>query len=202
MDYNEDLEFMQRTVRVLLGTAEAATPALADIKTFVNGDSSATPAVDPYETPPTGFVDLGNTSMNNVVAFEQDDATTETRGSAQNKKQREIETAPAVERFTVNSLQPKDGDVLKMYYGGGTVATGSFSAPRSSDTAETVKSALLVFIDGSEVYPAYCPKVSIARNGVVSFPVDDYAEVPLKGTILDPSSGSPTIWLSDDITTT
>lgn len=195
MAYNESAMFMQRTVRVLLGDVEATIPLLADIKTFVTGDGSTT---DPYETPPTGFVDLGNTSIDTGVSFEQDDATTETRGSAQNKKIREIETAPAVERFTVVSLQPKDGDVMKLYYGGGTAAAGSFSAPRSSETAIAEKSALLVFIDGTEVLPAYCPKVSVKRNGVATFPTDDYAQIPLVGTILDPSTGSPTVWLSDD----
>lgn len=190
MAYDESLLYMTKTARVLLGAVEAATPALADVETFVTGD---------YATPPTGFIDLGNTDIESGIAFEQDDATTETRGSFQNEKIREIQTQAAVERFVVNSLQPKDGEVMKLYYGGGTSAIGSFAAPRTGGTP-TEKSALLVFVDGADVFPAYCAKVSIARNGVMTFPKDDWVQVPLKATILTPSTGSPTTWLSDDFT--
>jgi len=191
MAYDEDLMYIMHTARVLLGTKEATAPTISDITTFVTGG---------YETPPTGFDDLGNTDIDTSITFSQDDATSETRGSLQNEKIREIITQAAVEYFDVNSLQPKDSDVMSLYYGGGTVTSGQFAAPRSTAITATEKSALLVFVDGTDVFPAYMPKVSIKRNGVMTFPKDNWVQVPLRATVLDPSTGSPTVWLSSDFT--
>lgn len=190
----DDLTFAAGTGRILFSkTLVTTAPTPAEVQAYI--DDPTTPMAD--------FAwDLGHTSLDEGFQFEGDDGTTKVLGTFQKKVLREVQDEPPVDRFTVISNQPKDSEILKLYYGGGTTTAGGFQAPSTALSAPTVGSALLILVDGVDAYAAFCRKVSIKRNGQITFPPGELAQVPLQGTILDPDAGPPIEWIDEKFVVT
>lgn len=148
-------------------------------------------------TPIAGLIDLGDTKIDETIQFEEDEAQYDTRGTLQHRTLKETLTTAAVSRWAVNSVQPRSGRVMELYYGGGTEGAGYFDAPSAANSSPIEVPVLIIFKDGSDLFPAFIPRSSVRRNGPITFPMDDFAEVPLAGTILDPQSGAPIRWYSE-----
>ena len=68
------------------------------------------------------------------------------------------------------------------------------------DTGEKIDCELVILKDGTDLFAGWAPRCSIKAAGPVTFPVDEFAEAPLQGTVLDPATGSPFTWYSDTFT--
>lgn len=183
-DINE--MFVTGDARIYIGDGSTTItkPTLTQIQDHVSGT-----------TPIAGLVDLGDTKIDESITFEEDSAEYTTKGTLQHRVLKEIMTKAAVSRFKITSVQPRNGLIMQLYYGGGSVAApGVFDTPLASASKPFEVPALLVLKDGNELFPGWAPRASIKRSGPITAPVDEYVEVPLEGTILDPQSGSPFSW--------
>lgn len=143
------------------------------------------------------FESLGHFSFDEAIGFEEEDAQTEIKRTAQKRTFRETETTPATTAITITSLQPKDSQIMRMYHGGGTAAAGSFTKPTAAQRVKFELPTLLIWRDTVTDYLClYEPKVSWRRNGSIAGPLDDFFQVPLKGTLLD--GATPGVWFSPD----
>lgn len=168
------------TAHILLGTSDsAAKPTLAQLATFI-ADTSA---------PPTGFVDLGHTTQDNVLAWGSDGGDTAVKGSLQNRALKQIVTSEAIDYFTVAAMQLKDNAVLSLYFGGGDVSVAdTFSTPDSPTV--TNKPVLVVISTDDGPFGVYAKKAGITRDDSLQMPADDFASAPLRFTPLK-VTGSP-----------
>jgi hypothetical protein len=172
---------------VWTGTVDTATkPTVEQLATF----SSA-------GTVPSGWTDLGHTSLDNILTFGQDAGSTSVKGSWQNSALREIVTQQPVDYFTVQSLQLLDADVLNLYYGGGTPGTDEFATPDTTTPVE--KAVTLVMLDGATELAFYCPKASIRADSEMAFASDDFTKIPLRFTPLKHSTNAKSYWIADGL---
>jgi hypothetical protein len=141
-------------------------------------------------TVPTGVTwsELGHTDLDSVLAFAQDGGDTTTKGSWQNPSLQTVITTAVIDSFTVNAEQVLDKDILSLYYGGGTTASGRYAAPDAP--AATERSTMLVFLAGTTPLGFSVQRASILRADVISVAPDDFMKLPLKFTILK-ASGKP-----------
>ncbi|WP_134324714.1 hypothetical protein [Cumulibacter soli] len=179
--------------RILMGdgVTTVTMPTLTAIEAYI---------ADPVAGAIAGLVSLGDTKIDETIQFEEDAATYENRGTLQHRVLKETLTQAAVSRFTLNSMQPRKGRIMELYYGGGTEGDGYFDAPAAADSKPIEVPCLIIFKDGLDVFPAFMPRVSVRRNGPITFPMDQFAEVPLAGTILEPETGTSTRWYSETFT--
>ena len=99
--------------------------------------------------------------------------------------------------MTTDSLQVTDPDVLRAFYGAGTVGDGRFEVPATSGAAIEAP-LLLIRTNGAKNIGEYFPKVAIERNGQISWPTEDFALVPLKFTALTVTGQPRKVIISDD----
>lgn len=186
--FNIDQMFTTGDARIFIGdgTTTITKPTIAAIKAHMTGGTKI-----------AGLIDLGDTKIDESITFEEEAAEYTNKGTLQHRVLKEIQTKAPVSSFKITSVQPRSGRILKWYYGGGTEGAGFFDTPLAADSKPIEVPALLVLKDGTDLFPGFAPRASIKRAGPITFPIDDYAEVPLQGTILDPQSGSPFTWYSD-----
>lgn len=175
---------------ILIATVGAAAPTYANLVTFAGNTA----------TMPTGFTNLGHTSIDDVWVPDQDGGETDVKGSWQNASLREVVTSQAIDFYTVKSLQINDNVALSLYYGG-----GDFSDPNQFDVPDSPapqeKAAIVVFLDGSDVMGFYTPKVSIFRADAIEAAADDFMTLPLKFTVLKNSTDPKIRWIGEFIGT-
>lgn len=170
---------------VLAGAVDATKPALADLTAFAANTA----------TLPTGFTNLGHTSIDDVLTFGQEGGDTEVKGSWQNSSLREVITEATVDYFVIPALQV-DNDVLTLYYGGGTITTANeFHVPDSPVPQE--KAICVIMLDGSTPVALYIAKCSIRREDAPEFATDDFTKWPLRFTPLKSGSTAKMIWIAD-----
>lgn len=133
-------------------------------------------------TPPAGWTDIGNTSLENGLehAVEGDDPTT--LGSWQRPTL--ITTSPNksyavtinLEDFTVQSYQ--------LYYGSNTAAAtdGTFTLPLTP--TPQLKALLVIATDGRDMVVEYYPNTSIIGADAITYDPAALSEIPIKCTIL------------------
>lgn len=188
MALNDDAVLLPGTGHVLTATVGATKPALADLTSF---------AADTTDLP-TGFTDLGHTSIDDIITFGQDGGDSEVKGSWQNPSLREVVTAQAVDFFTIPSLQVLDNEVLTLYYGGGSIAVANeFQLPDSPVPQE--KAVAVIFLDGVIPVCFYVPKASIRRDDAIDASTDDFMSLPLRFTLVKASGQPRAIWIADDL---
>jgi hypothetical protein len=176
------------TGHFLLRTASTASPSFADLEAFVADTTDL----------PTGCVDLGHTSLNDVLAFEQDGGESTVIGSWQTKSLKEIVTSEAVDYFTTTALQ-LDNDTLALYYGAGDATVANeWSAPENFSTTE--KGVTIVMFDGSDWVAIDCGRVSIRREAGLAPDPEYFLGLPLRFTLLSPSGGVKKLkWIADQL---
>lgn len=187
MAQDDDLVLIPGTGAIWTGTVGTATkPTLTQLNTFAAAG-----------TMPSGWTNLGHTSLEDLPAPGRDGGDVTTLGSWQSASLRSRQDA--VTRFIdVKSLQILDNAVLELYYGGGDFTDpNEFILPVSSSPVE--KAVTVVINDGGTVLALYEPKMSII--GVDEFELDpeDFATVPLRFTHLDGATAAR--WIGADLGT-
>ena len=181
--------FSAATGRLLLAETSAAEPTYAGAVAYIKEN-----------TPITGFEDIGHTSRDGFLN-DGTDATTEVQGSYQNESLVEVETESATSYVTTDSLQVSDPKVLDLYYGGQSEA-GKYVVPQATGTS--VERSMLLIRESvqGKVIAEYYPKVSVSKNGRITWPTKSFALVPLRFTILKATGKNFVEILSDDFTAT
>lgn len=191
MALNDAAVVYPNTAHFFLGDSATATePTLADIEAYV-ADTS---------TPITGMTDLGNTTLDNVMAWGSDGGDTEVKGSLQNKSLREVLTSEKVDYFTVNSMQVKDNEVLTLYYGGGDASQPNrFGTPDNPIIQN--RAVLVVIFDDEGPLGMYAQKCSVRADDSIQMPADDFTSLPLRFTPLKVTGKSKIAWIADGLGT-
>ncbi len=192
MSLNDAAVVYPNTAYFFYATSPATKPTVGDITTFL-ADTSQTPS---------GWTQLGHTSIDQVMAFGQDGGDSQVIGTMQSKALMEIITDEAIDYFTVVSNQFKDNEVLRLYYGGGDASVANeFSIP---DTATPQTQALFVVVSpntatGTTPFGLYVPKVSVRRDDAIEMPSDDFTKVPLRFTVLKLAGYKKLTWIGSGL---
>lgn len=178
------------TAHFFTGTVGSATkPSLAAIEAFIDSGTAI-----------SGLTELGHTSLDEVVAFGSDGGDSEVHGSLQNKSLREVFTSEAVDYFTAKSLQLKDNEILKLYYGGGDdTQPDEFALPDSPQIQE--RAVLMIADAASGPVGLWVEKASVKRDDTISMPSDDFTQLPLRFTYLKVSGKPKAVWIADGLGT-
>lgn len=145
----------------------------------------------------TSWDNFGHTSLDNDFAPFLDGGDSTVKGSRQNLKLRET-VAAATEGVDISAIQVTAA-TLTTYYGGGTVATGTFTVPTSTGTIE--KAVVIAYFDGDTCVAAeYHSKASMRRSGPIKNAQGGWLEFPIRLTWLQGTN--PDEWISDLIVTT
>ena len=153
-----------------IGTARPATPALL-----------ANPAAE--------WVEMGNTSLDNIIAMTSEGGTVSTLGSLQNKNLRQSVDS-RTESFGIRLLEWTDKS-LRLYYGANAVVTADGAVEVPSEPVPTELAFLVVLEDGENVAGFYAAKSSIFRSDDIAIADSNtLAELPIKVTALN-TGGKP-----------
>lgn len=167
----------------VVGTA--TKPTTTQLATFVSAG-----------TVPTGWTNLGHTSIDDILAPGQDGGDSEVKGSWQNPSLRTVITSTAVDYFVIKSLQVVDNTVLSLYYGGGDATVADeFGVPDSPVATELA--TCIVIVDGTTPTAIYMPKASWLREDSMEFATDDFTTAPLRCTALKYNTNKRIYWISD-----
>lgn len=140
--------------------------------------------------PTTPWVDLGNSSLEDIMTITSDGGDTTVLGTLQNKNLR-TRRSNRTETFTIN-LQQFDSAALQLYYGSNaTITSGVVQVPASP--TPTVCAFLAVFKDGANSFAFYAPKVEIIRGDDINLAdTESLVSLPLSITPLQSGSNN---WL-------
>lgn len=167
-------------------------------KTYSSGDTWTAAQLLTFvgdgTTVPSGWLELGHTDLDSVLTFAQDGGDSTTKGSWQNNTLREV-TAPVVDSFTLNAEQVLDNDILSLYYGGGVFSVADRFALPDAPVA-TLRSVIMVMLDGTTPLAFSVQKASIIRADAISVAADDFLKLPLRFTILKASGKPRAEWIN------
>jgi hypothetical protein len=167
----------------VVGTATKPTTTV--LNTFVSAG-----------TVPSGWTNIGHTSLADILAPGQDGGDSEVKGSWQNASLRTVITSTAVDYFVIKSLQLKDNTVLSLYYGGGdATVTNEFGVPDSP--AATELATCIVMVDGTDPTCIYMPKASWLRDDSMEFDPTEFTTAPLRVTALKYNTNKRIYWIND-----
>jgi len=136
------------------------------------------------KAPPIGWVEVGNTSLENILTLTSEGGTVTTLSSLQNKSLRQSIEA-RVEALGINLLEWTT-DSLKAYYGGNAVVTADGAIEVPSEPVPLEKAFLAVLEDGENVGGFYAEKSSLFRSDDVAIAdTNSLAQLPIKVTALN-----------------
>lgn len=131
--------------------------------------------------PGSPWAELGHTSIDDGMTITRDGGDSEVLGTWQNPSLRERRD-PVVFALTLHLLQI-DNNTLDLYFGGGDVSVeGVFGVNLISQPAE--RAMFIKIVDGSNEFPFYIPKTSIASDDDVEADVEAFLAWPIRATIL------------------
>jgi hypothetical protein len=147
---------------------------------------------------PNGWVNIGNTSREDLPEFGFDGGDTEVRGTWQNESLREVVTKPIADYLTI-FLAEFDTESFELYYGKDSSNTpGVFGV--SGGTQVPVEKALFIIIqDGDTKIGFYAPKASVRRDDSIQLAVDEFATLPVRATFLKYGSANKFEWVNADL---
>ena len=141
------------------------------------------------KAPPVAWKEMGNTSLDNIIALTSEGGTVTTLGSLQNKSLRQTVEA-RVESFGVNLLEWSE-DSLTLYYGANSVIATDGAVEIPSEPVPTETAFLVVMQDGNNVAGFYAEKASIFRSDDIAIAdSNSLAQLPIKVTALN-NAGKP-----------
>lgn len=173
-----------------MATNDAATlkVGVARFYTAVVGTARPT-TVATLKSPPVGWVEVGNTSLDNILNLTSEGGAVTTLSSLQNKSLRQSVEA-RVESLGLNLLE-WTADSLKLYYGGNAVVAADGAIEVPSEPVPTEKAFLAVLEDGENVGGFYASKSSIFRSDDIAVAdTNTLAQLPIKITALN-NGGAP-----------
>ena len=136
------------------------------------------------KTPPAAWKEMGNTSLDNIIALTSEGGAVTTLGSLQNKSLRQT-VESRVESFGINLLEWSSVS-LKLYYGSNAVIAADGAVEVPSEPAPTESAFLVVLQDGDNVAGFYAEKSSIFRSDDIAIAdSNSLAQLPIKVTALN-----------------
>ncbi|MGW5735733.1 MULTISPECIES: phage tail tube protein [Streptomyces] len=132
----------------------------------------------------TGWLDIGNTSLENGIELANDGDDPEVLGSWQNPA---IKTTTPAKVFSLTiALNDFTAETYRLYYGAGETAfdkaTGQFTIPTTPTSQK--HSLLIVARDGNDYVTFYYPKAEIIGADSITLDPSALSEIPVKATIL------------------
>lgn len=155
-----------------------------------NGKIFEAPAGTAYPdnpaAPASPWSEVGHTSATSPLAITRAGGERTPKGTWQNPNLRES-TTPVTYGVGFQLLQ-QDERCLQLYYGGGQlhVPSGNFVPPVKPSAQE--RALFIVIDDEKRPWYRHFPKTSLLGSDAESFPIDDFAAMPVSGTILTPDA--------------
>lgn len=173
-----------------------APPSSEDIDAFLaNPDLATNPILA------AGYIDLGHTEAETGLTFDGDEEEEEVLPTFQKKRFKRVITTPAVDSYSIVAHQIKDPQILRFYYGGGTIVDGAFKAPPAASRQPIEGSGLVLLNEGGDWIGSFNPRVAVGRDSFIDLPQGELSKVPLKATVLEPDNNeSDQWWLSKSFT--
>lgn len=159
--------------------------ALSDTATLlINGGNFYTAAAGTAapsslaSVPSAPWVNVGHTSIDDVLAFNTDGGEATSIGTLQ---KRVLRTSYSTRVETLNfTLQQWDSASLKLYFGSNLSQVSTtiwWSVPDSP--AITTNAFLAIFVDGSTSFGIYAPSAELYRGDDLEFAVDELSGLPI-----------------------
>lgn len=166
-------------------TNDAATLKVGNARFYTGVVGLARPTtVATLKAPPVGWVEVGNTSLENILALTSEGGAVTTLSSLQNKSLRQSVEA-RVESLGLNLLEWTSNS-LKLYYGANSVVATDGAVEVPSEPVPTEKAFLAVLEDGTNVGGFYAAKASIFRSDDIAVAdTNTLAQLPIKVTALN-----------------
>jgi hypothetical protein len=130
----------------------------------------------------TPWVNIGHTSIEDIMGFSSDGGEATVLGTLQNSALR-TSYSKRTESFTI-TLQQFDEDSLKLYFGSNAETTVDGKWLHVPDNpAPTTSAFLAVYVDGANIFGIYAAKSDILRGDDIDFAdTESLAGLPLKVT--------------------
>lgn len=174
--------------------------ALTDEATLVIGNArfytavTGTAAPEDLDAPGSPWVEIGHTSIDNVMGMESEGGEVTTLGTLQKRQLRNVR-ASRTDKFRVD-LQQFDEDGLKLFYGSNAaVVGGMIQVP--DEPLPTTCAFLMVAFDGENEFAVHAPKAEIFRADNMELgDTESLATLPLEVTPLADGTNKWTYQLS------
>jgi hypothetical protein len=173
-----------------MATNDAATLKVGNARFYTAVVGTARPTtVATLKVPPAAWTEVGNTSLDNILALTSEGGAVTTLSSLQNKSLRQS-VESRVESLGLNLLEWTT-ESLKLYYGANATVTADKAVEVPSEPVPTEKAFLAVLEDGTSVGGFYAEKSSIFRSDDIAIAdTNSLAQLPIKITALN-NAGKP-----------
>lgn len=190
MAINQAATFQPAHLHIFQAEVGATAPTKANIDAF-------DPTTGLLVTP-TGWDNIGLTSIDNDTAWDRDGGDLKERGSRQYTPLR-ITIESITDRFNFNLIQTDD-EGFAAYYGtngASTPTSGQFDV--SDDRTPINKAFLGIYVDGTSRLAFYAPSAFITAADKIVQGTDDWFELPCMA-VFTKLTGQPILrWISDSV---
>lgn len=174
---------------VLLRNPNTAGPTYTEMVTLVASGGV---------TLPSGTTHLGETDAEDLPSWDAEGGDSEVMRTWWTESAR-VNSSPGTKFFTVKLLQ-FDNDTLSLFEGGGTFANpNEFVSP--ANPAATEKGTTIVYVDNGNVVAEDMARVSYLGDGTIEHSTDGFSKIPVRGTVLTPTTGAIHRWLGEYVGT-
>mgnify|MGYP003574931792 CR=1 FL=1 len=136
------------------------------------------------KAPPVAWVNVGNTSLDNIMSLTSEGGAVSTLASLQNKSLRQS-VEPRIESLNINLLDWTK-ESLKLYYGKNATVLADGAVEIPSEPVPSELAFFAVLEDGIDITTFYCEKASIFRaDDIAIADTNSMAQLPLKVTALN-----------------
>lgn len=167
-----------------MATNDAATLKVGTARFYTAPVGTARPiTVATLKAPPVAWKEMGNTSLDNIIALTSEGGAVTTLGSLQNKSLRQT-VEGRVESFGINLLEWTK-ESLTYYYGANSVIAADGAIEIPSEPVPTEAAFLVILWDGAKVGGFYAEKASLFRSDDIAIAdANSLAQLPIKITAL------------------
>lgn len=168
-----------------MATNDSATLKVGTAHFYTAPVGTARPTtVATLKAPPVAWTEMGNTSLDNIIALTSEGGAVTTLGSLQNKSLRQTVEA-RVESFGIQLLEWSE-ESLSLYYGANSVIAADGAVEIPSEPVPTEAAFLVVLHDGDRVAGFYAEKSSLFRSDDIAIAdANSLAQLPIKVTALN-----------------
>lgn len=173
-----------------MATNDAATLKVGNARFYTAPVGTVRPStVATLKLPGITWTEVGNTSLDNILALTSEGGAVSTLSSLQNKSLRQSVEA-RVESLGLNLLEWTTSS-LKLYYGANATITDDEAVEVPSEPVPSEMAFLAVLEDGTNVGGFYAAKASIFRSDDIAIAdTNSLAQLPIKITALN-NAGAP-----------